>query len=97
MRVETVDFVTVPTRDMARARRFYGDVLGLPPSGTNPDAQQKGGFTPLHEAAHTDDAEMARLLLDAGADPSIEADDGRDSAKLAADDGSAGVQALLSG
>jgi catechol 2,3-dioxygenase-like lactoylglutathione lyase family enzyme len=35
--VERVDFVTVPTRDMARARRFYGDVLGLPPSGTNPD------------------------------------------------------------
>ena len=39
---------------------------------------------------------MARLLLDAGADPSIAADDGRDSATLAADDGSKQVAALLS-
>ena len=28
--VEYVDFVSVPTRDIARARRFYGEVLGLP-------------------------------------------------------------------
>jgi ankyrin repeat protein len=66
-------------------------------AGADPDAQQKGGFTPLHEAAHTDDVEMARLLLEHGADPSIAADDGRDSAQLAADDGSKGVAALLSG
>ena len=32
MRVEQVDFVTVPTRDVARAVRFYRDVLGLPES-----------------------------------------------------------------
>jgi catechol 2,3-dioxygenase-like lactoylglutathione lyase family enzyme len=31
--VERVDFVSVPTRDVARARRFYGDVLGLPDGG----------------------------------------------------------------
>ncbi len=30
--VERVDFVSVPTRDPAQARRFYGDVLGLPES-----------------------------------------------------------------
>jgi catechol 2,3-dioxygenase-like lactoylglutathione lyase family enzyme len=35
--VQHVDFVTVPTRDVARARHFYGDVLGLPASTTNPD------------------------------------------------------------
>jgi predicted enzyme related to lactoylglutathione lyase len=35
--VERVDFVSVPTRDRARARRFYGEVLGLPPSTTNAD------------------------------------------------------------
>jgi ankyrin repeat protein len=64
-------------------------------AGADPDARQLGGFTPLHEAAHTDDVEMARLLLDAGADPSIAADDGRDIARVAADDGSAGVAALL--
>ena len=28
--VEAVDFVPVPTRDVARARRFYGDVSGAP-------------------------------------------------------------------
>jgi catechol 2,3-dioxygenase-like lactoylglutathione lyase family enzyme len=32
MRVEQVDFVTVPTRDVARAVAFYRDVLGLPES-----------------------------------------------------------------
>jgi catechol 2,3-dioxygenase-like lactoylglutathione lyase family enzyme len=35
--IERVDFVSVPTRDVARARRFYADVLGLPPSSGNPD------------------------------------------------------------
>jgi catechol 2,3-dioxygenase-like lactoylglutathione lyase family enzyme len=35
--VEEVDFVSVPTRDVARARRFYADVLGLAPSELNPD------------------------------------------------------------
>jgi catechol 2,3-dioxygenase-like lactoylglutathione lyase family enzyme len=28
--IERVDFVSVPTRDVARARRFYGELLGLP-------------------------------------------------------------------
>ena len=32
MRVEQVDFVTVPTRDVSRAVAFYRDVLGLPVS-----------------------------------------------------------------
>jgi catechol 2,3-dioxygenase-like lactoylglutathione lyase family enzyme len=35
--VERVDFVSVPVRDRDRARRFYGGVLGLPPSERNPD------------------------------------------------------------
>ena len=65
--------------------------------GADPDAQQEGGFTPLHAAAHTDDVEMARLLLAHGADPAIAAADGRDSARIAADDGSTGVAALLRG
>jgi catechol 2,3-dioxygenase-like lactoylglutathione lyase family enzyme len=30
--VTGVDFVTLPTRDLAAARRFYGEVLGLEPS-----------------------------------------------------------------
>ena len=32
MQVEQVDFVSVPTRDTARALAFYRDVLGLPES-----------------------------------------------------------------
>jgi catechol 2,3-dioxygenase-like lactoylglutathione lyase family enzyme len=32
MRVEQVDFVSVPTRDTARAVAWYRDVLGLPAS-----------------------------------------------------------------
>lgn len=66
-------------------------------AGADPNMRQRGGFAPLHEAAHTDDVDMARLLLAHGADPSLAADDGRDSARMAADDGSAGVAALLAG
>jgi catechol 2,3-dioxygenase-like lactoylglutathione lyase family enzyme len=32
MRVEQVDFVSIPTRDVERAVAFYRDVLGLPQS-----------------------------------------------------------------
>jgi catechol 2,3-dioxygenase-like lactoylglutathione lyase family enzyme len=32
MEIEQVDFVSVPTRDSARAVAWYRDVLGLPPS-----------------------------------------------------------------
>ena len=31
MKVETVDFVTIPTHDVARAAAWYRDVLGLEP------------------------------------------------------------------
>ena len=66
-------------------------------AGADPNARQQGGFTPLHSAAHTDDVELAKLLLAHGADPAIAADDGRDSARIAADDGSARVSQLLAG
>ena len=36
MIVERTDFVSVPVQDMERARRFYGETLGLPPVG-DPD------------------------------------------------------------
>jgi catechol 2,3-dioxygenase-like lactoylglutathione lyase family enzyme len=36
VRVEQVDFVTVPTRDVNRAVAWYRDVLGLPVSEHNP-------------------------------------------------------------
>jgi ankyrin repeat protein len=64
-------------------------------AGADPNQRQRGGFVPLHEAAHTDDVEMARLLLEHGADPALPADDGRDARRMAADDGSERVAALL--
>ena len=81
----------------AAAAHDHATMRLLLDAGADPDARQQGGFTPLHSAAHTDDVEMARLLLDAGADPSLATEDGRDAARIAADDGSAGVAALLSG
>jgi catechol 2,3-dioxygenase-like lactoylglutathione lyase family enzyme len=43
--IERVDFVSVPTRDVARARRFYRDVLGLAPSAVNPDEFETPNLT----------------------------------------------------
>jgi catechol 2,3-dioxygenase-like lactoylglutathione lyase family enzyme len=43
--VERVDFVSVPTRDLDRARRFYGDVLGFPPSALNADEFETPNLT----------------------------------------------------
>ena len=43
--VECVDFASVPTRDLAKARRFYGEVLGLPPSSLNPDEFETPNLT----------------------------------------------------
>jgi ankyrin repeat protein len=66
-------------------------------AGADPNQRQRGGFVPLHEAAHTDDVEMARLLLAHGADPAAADDEGRDARRIAADDGSTRVAALLAG
>jgi ankyrin repeat protein len=66
-------------------------------AGADPNLRQRGGFVPLHEAAHSDDVEMAKLLLEHGADPALTADDGRDSARMAADDGSTRVIELFRG
>jgi catechol 2,3-dioxygenase-like lactoylglutathione lyase family enzyme len=38
MQVERTDFVSVPVADMARARQFYAETLGLPPVGKTDDA-----------------------------------------------------------
>ena len=43
--VERVDFISVPTRDVVRARRFYADVLGLPPCASNPDEFEASNVT----------------------------------------------------
>lgn len=33
IQVERTDFISVPVTDVERARRFYGETLGLPPVG----------------------------------------------------------------
>ena len=43
--VERVDFVSIPTRDVARARRFYGEVLGLPQNPRTADEFETGNVT----------------------------------------------------
>jgi catechol 2,3-dioxygenase-like lactoylglutathione lyase family enzyme len=43
--IERVDFVSIPTRDIAASRRFYGDVLGLPASTTTEDEFETGNVT----------------------------------------------------
>jgi predicted enzyme related to lactoylglutathione lyase len=45
MRVERVDFVSIPVRDLARARRFYGELLGLPHGGPAEDEFEAGNVT----------------------------------------------------
>ncbi len=35
LRVERVDFITIPTRDPNRSRAWYGEVLGLPADPNN--------------------------------------------------------------
>jgi ankyrin repeat protein len=49
-------------------------------AGAPLDDPQDRGFRPLHELALRGLTEMVELLLAAGADPSIEDDDGRDAA-----------------
>jgi catechol 2,3-dioxygenase-like lactoylglutathione lyase family enzyme len=43
--VQCVDFVSVPTRDLARSRQFYADVLELPPSTLNADEFETANVT----------------------------------------------------
>ena len=43
--VERVDFVSVPSRDLARSRQFYAHVLGLSPSPLNPDEFETANLT----------------------------------------------------
>jgi uncharacterized protein len=79
----------------AAAAHDHASMRLLLEAGADPNARQQGGLTPLHAAAHTDDVEMAKLLLAHGANPALTADDGRDTARQAADDGGTRVAALL--
>ena len=63
--------------------------------GAEVNAQQEGGYTPLHEAALSGKTELARLLLAHGANPTLPTDDGTLPADLAAKHNRREVQALL--
>lgn len=52
-------------------------------AGALVDALQAGGFTPLHQAASRGRLEIVELLLEHGADPTIESDQGWTAADLA--------------
>jgi predicted enzyme related to lactoylglutathione lyase len=43
--VERVDFVSVPTHDLGRSRRFYGEVLSLSPNPSNADEFEVANVT----------------------------------------------------
>lgn len=61
----------------------------------NPNARQQAGWTPLHAAAHRDQARLIRLLRDAGADVSLCNDAGVDPVALAASEGRLAALAAL--
>lgn len=52
----------------------------------NHQSEATRGWTALHAAANTGDTETLRILLEAGADPSIKDDDGKTAAELANDE-----------
>lgn len=63
--------------------------------GADVNARQQGGWTPLHSAAHRDQAALVRCLLLAGADREQAADDGRTAVDMATQEGkSAALSAL---
>jgi catechol 2,3-dioxygenase-like lactoylglutathione lyase family enzyme len=45
VKIERVDFVSIPTRDLARAKRFYGETLGLPSHSYSPDDFETANVT----------------------------------------------------
>ncbi len=67
----------------ATAARAPAIVGVLVDAGATVDARQAGGFTPLMAAAKHGDTVSLRLLLAAGADPDLVADDGSTARSLA--------------
>jgi ankyrin repeat protein len=68
----------------AAAAGDAGALRALLEAGADPDARERvGGHTALQAAAHSDQPELARLLLGHGADPSLANDAGDDAAAMA--------------
>jgi len=46
-------------------------------AGAEPEGQQQGGISPLHQAASAGNVELLKLLLDRGASAALATEDGR--------------------
>lgn len=64
-------------------------------AGADPNAQQEGGFTALHEAVLNEDLELAELLLSYGANPHVSNDEGDSPVQLAQSKGQTEMVQLL--
>jgi len=64
-------------------------------AGARVNHRQSGGYTALHEVAAIGNADVARLLLDEGAEPDARNTEGRTPAELARDAGHAALADVL--
>jgi ankyrin repeat protein len=64
-------------------------------AGAPVNAKQHQGWTPLHEAVNRNDLEMTRYLVEHGADPRLQSDEGKSAIGLAADKGFVEVLKVL--
>lgn len=63
--------------------------------GADPNARQQAGWTPLHAAAHRNQARLIAVLLLGGADPSLRNEAGMSAIDLARNEGKAAALAAL--
>ena len=63
--VERVDYIRVPVKDIEEARKFYGELLGLPLNSNSPDEDwlefEAGNVTLAVMTPHTHDYEFSPL------------------------------------
>jgi len=84
--LSNASFARVPPLGTAAFVRSVALARRLLDAGADVNGQGEGGFTALHTAAQNGDESLIRLLLERGADPTIEMSDGRRATDLAADD-----------
>ena len=65
--------------------------------GAAVNAEQEGGYTAVHQAAHRNDVPMAQLLLKFGANPHQPDVKGQSALQLAQTEGNHEVAAILGG
>ena len=75
--LSTNEAVRVPPLSTAAFVRSVPLARLLLDSGADVNGRGEGGFTALHSAAQNGDGDLARLLLERGADKSLATDDGR--------------------